>query len=235
MKPNCPIPQWEYSFATDYCTKIKSLGPMWRKSKGFGNKTLLQFRGCGFTLCSITKQVWFPGCPGSHYEDCKKFLYAILDDWKEAFEEKKIEEYPMAYLAGMVEKSVRGGDWYFETLKRRQYQSFYEREEVKTMAEVLMETVNNMPWVQKDEVEIKRSQLHQKIRFQVLNRDNFRCSLCGRDKNDGVKLHVDHKIPLARGGTNDLDNLQALCEDCNMGKGATVFEQLITEQETTNA
>ncbi len=33
-----------------------------------------------------------------------------------------------------------------------------------------------------------------------------------------MKLHVDHKIPLEWGGTNERENLQALCSECNEGK-----------------
>lgn len=32
------------------------------------------------------------------------------------------------------------------------------------------------------------------IRYDVLRRDNFRCVRCGRGKEDGVKLHVDHIV-----------------------------------------
>jgi 5-methylcytosine-specific restriction endonuclease McrA len=46
-----------------------------------------------------------------------------------------------------------------------------------------------------------------------------RCAQCGKTpEEDGVRLHVDHKIPQAWGGTNDRDNLQALCSQCNEGK-----------------
>ena len=46
-----------------------------------------------------------------------------------------------------------------------------------------------------------------------------RCAQCGRTPSeDHVKLHVDHKIPQAWGGTNDRSNLQALCSECNEGK-----------------
>jgi hypothetical protein len=45
--------------------------------------------------------------------------------------------------------------------------------------------------------------------------------MCGRTPlEDGVKLQVDHKIPQEWGGTNDLENLQPLCEECNRGKKA---------------
>ncbi|MGI9446309.1 MAG: HNH endonuclease [Pirellulales bacterium] len=32
-------------------------------------------------------------------------------------------------------------------------------------------------------------------------------------------LHVDHITPRSKGGSNDLDNLQALCRACHLGKG----------------
>jgi hypothetical protein len=56
-----------------------------------------------------------------------------------------------------------------------------------------------------------------RVRAQVLSPQ--RCAQCGRTPlGDGVKLVVDHRVPRAWGGTNDVDNLQPLCEDCNAGK-----------------
>lgn len=57
------------------------------------------------------------------------------------------------------------------------------------------------------------------MRYEVLRRDGFRCVKCGRGREDGVKLHVDHIKPVSRGGKSEMDNLQTLCEDCNCGKG----------------
>ena len=56
------------------------------------------------------------------------------------------------------------------------------------------------------------------MRYDVLRRDGFRCVKCGRGREDGVKLHVDHIKPVSRGGKSVMDNLQTLCEDCNCGK-----------------
>jgi 5-methylcytosine-specific restriction endonuclease McrA len=42
---------------------------------------------------------------------------------------------------------------------------------------------------------------------------------CGQSaKNDGVAVEVDHIVPVAKGGTNDIENLQTLCRNCNQGK-----------------
>jgi hypothetical protein len=45
--------------------------------------------------------------------------------------------------------------------------------------------------------------------------------MCGRTVSQhGVVLVVDHKKPRDWGGTNDRDNLWAICEECNAGKNA---------------
>lgn len=62
------------------------------------------------------------------------------------------------------------------------------------------------------------------IRYDVLRRDGFHCVRCGRGREDGVKLHVDHVVPVSRGGKSVMDNLQTLCEDCNCGKGNKYVE-----------
>jgi hypothetical protein len=60
------------------------------------------------------------------------------------------------------------------------------------------------------------------LRYKVLRRDRFRCVACGRSPATDLscELHVDHIIPVSRGGTKAEDNLQSLCSDCNLGKGA---------------
>lgn len=46
---------------------------------------------------------------------------------------------------------------------------------------------------------------------------NCRCKLETKGKN---KYHVDHVVPLARGGSNSKENLQILCPQCNIRKKA---------------
>lgn len=58
------------------------------------------------------------------------------------------------------------------------------------------------------------------IRWKVLKRDNYTCKKCGKSpaKNNEVELEIDHIHPVAKGGGNELENLQTLCHDCNQGK-----------------
>jgi hypothetical protein len=60
-----------------------------------------------------------------------------------------------------------------------------------------------------------RRTLSVRKRFFVFKRDRYRCCICGRS---GIELEVDHKVPIAQGGSDALDNLQTLCFDCNRGK-----------------
>jgi len=57
-------------------------------------------------------------------------------------------------------------------------------------------------------------------RLKVLSRDNFRCVFCGKSPatDIGTKLHLDHIKPFSKGGKSIIENLQTLCEECNLGK-----------------
>jgi hypothetical protein len=61
-----------------------------------------------------------------------------------------------------------------------------------------------------------------RLRYLVLSRDRFTCRACGRSPatQPGVCLQIDHIVPWSKGGLTVLENLQALCEQCNGGKGA---------------
>ena len=51
----------------------------------------------------------------------------------------------------------------------------------------------------------------------VFDRDGWECVICGSHRN----LSVDHIIPKALGGTDDLENLQTMCIPHNVRKGAS--------------
>lgn len=63
-----------------------------------------------------------------------------------------------------------------------------------------------------------RASISPKLRFSVLQRDKHLCQYCGASYKD-AQLQVDHKISIANGGSNDLDNLTTSCSTCNFGKG----------------
>lgn len=51
-------------------------------------------------------------------------------------------------------------------------------------------------------------------RKKVFERDGNKCLHCGTIEN----LTLDHIIPLSKGGSGKIDNLQTLCQPCNLKK-----------------
>lgn len=64
----------------------------------------------------------------------------------------------------------------------------------------------------------ERAKMTHALRYEVLRRDGYRCRCCGLSVAQGGVLHVDHIVPVSKGGRTTKDNLQALCASCNLGK-----------------
>lgn len=69
----------------------------------------------------------------------------------------------------------------------------------------------------------KRKAIPNHIRLNVFEKFNYACAMCGKGK-DEIPLQIDHIFPVSLGGTNDENNLQALCWKCNGIKGARVMQ-----------
>lgn len=50
------------------------------------------------------------------------------------------------------------------------------------------------------------------IRRYVYRQANYTCYYC---KKIGIKVNAHHHIPLSKGGTNNLDNLVCICDECH--------------------
>jgi hypothetical protein len=60
---------------------------------------------------------------------------------------------------------------------------------------------------------------YQSFRTAVGERDGYHCACCGTEENP----HLDHIIPVTRGGLSVIDNLQFLCTTCNNVKRRRVI------------
>lgn len=79
---------------------------------------------------------------------------------------------------------------------------------------------------------LKRKSYKHKVDFtpherkQILDRDNWNCQSCGievHDRSNGDwntpdKAHIDHIVPISKGGNSEPSNLQVLCRTCNLSK-----------------
>lgn len=62
-----------------------------------------------------------------------------------------------------------------------------------------------------------RRGISQHIRKEVISEQNDQCNKCNKQLTE-YNVNIDHKIGVQFGGTNDLDNLQALCVECHSEK-----------------
>lgn len=100
-----------------------------------------------------------------------------------------------------------------------QGRNFYEKQKEYSVEEL----VQHLQGVQKKQLHRESKGYQRKImtdslRYDIMKKDGFKCVLCGRTVKDGVKLHVDHIIPIAKGGKTEKNNLRTLCASCNFGK-----------------
>lgn len=60
----------------------------------------------------------------------------------------------------------------------------------------------------------KRPPIPKEVVDTVWNRDAGKCVYCGSTEN----IHLDHIIPFSKGGATNVENLQLLCQKCNLEK-----------------
>ena len=71
----------------------------------------------------------------------------------------------------------------------------------------------------------QRRLMTKELRTQIAIRDNYTCQICGKYMPDGVGLHIDHVIPVSKGGKSVPSNLQVLCSKCNGRKSFKTQEE----------
>lgn len=59
-----------------------------------------------------------------------------------------------------------------------------------------------------------------RLRQQALRRDAYLCQPCRANGRVTPATEVDHITPKAKGGTDDMSNLQSICHDCHTAKTA---------------
>lgn len=74
-------------------------------------------------------------------------------------------------------------------------------------------------------------------RVHVAAKTNFKCGICLGPVDMQLKhpnpkfASIDHIVPLAKGGTNEISNLQIAHLHCNLSKGADASKNAVTAQK----
>lgn len=71
--------------------------------------------------------------------------------------------------------------------------------------------------VEKNKMTTKRKSFSANDRLEVYRKTEGHCYLCG-DFVDFDSFEIEHKVPISKGGTNDLSNLFCSCHTCNLIK-----------------
>lgn len=72
----------------------------------------------------------------------------------------------------------------------------------------------------------RRATIEKRDREHVARKSNGLCHYCGSKLAKG--FHIDHAVPVARGGKNALENYRASCPDCNSLKSTMTEDEFMT-------
>ncbi len=119
-----------------------------------------------------------------------------------------------------------------------EYKRDKEKKEQKRFAHATRTAKKKKPATQKPKQEYKEAPRYtfgmgkefystaewRRVRWEVLRESDMHCTACGKGREHGIVLHVDHKKPRSKYPHLELvkSNLQVLCEDCNIGKGSSI-------------
>lgn len=106
-----------------------------------------------------------------------------------------------------------------EKLNRQVHGKLHYNQQIKFIANLIEKQGKPIKNV-KTRKDFYSSRLWKILRYQAFEKYGNKCQCCGAGTDDGIKLHVDHVKPRSTHPELELDinNLQVLCEDCNVGK-----------------
>ena len=63
----------------------------------------------------------------------------------------------------------------------------------------------------------------------LLESQEYKCEYCGADLLE-TSYHLDHIVPVSKGGTSYIENITAACPPCNLSKGAKDLDEWLNER-----
>ena len=192
------------------------------------NDCLLSFIDENETLRSVIKSISFNQKVYNNYlikreaikssvteEYCNSFGFTLtrfLEYEERVFKKKTLDEPSSRVVVHCIASytSPRGRNHYCKQYK-------YSYHELKQFCDEYFSIIEQRK-TRQYEIMVERSKMTNSVRYDILKRDDFRCQICGSTAQDGVKLHVDHIVPVSKGGQTIPSNLRTLCDRCNLGK-----------------
>jgi hypothetical protein len=140
---------------------------------------------------------------------------------------KKLREYFLAHVGQVIDwktlRKVAGGitEWARRVRELRQLEGM----NIQTDKDTRELKPGQYRLISAKPLPVFASTISKETRAFVLDRNGFTCQMCGAvagephpyDPTRKTRLHIGHIIDLSHGGTNDPQNLRALCSVCNEG------------------
>lgn len=104
-------------------------------------------------------------------------------------------------IIGLVISAINSGKKFEERLDRESKKLGISKEELRLR-------------YQNDAFKRSSRNISPSTRKALLEAYNYKCAYCGSSEN----LQIDHIHPVSKGGWKNWDNLQVLCQDCNLRK-----------------
>lgn len=114
-------------------------------------------------------------------------------------------------------KNIDTEDFIYENITKT-YNTTEDKEIIRPILKSFIETLDKTEEFQNIK---ERKHISEYTRYKVLEKAGFKCQACGRSprKSNDVILHIDHIVPHSLGGSDNINNLQVLCDKCNTSKG----------------
>lgn len=122
------------------------------------------------------------------------------------YSDKRIDDAEALFKVGLQELFDLSYDQFLEFANVSDYEAIQKGAELTDLDTVL----NDSPIASGDK-ELDNRLISQAVKDLVWNRDNGRCARCSSAEN----LDFGHVIPLSKGGSNTMRNVQVLCATCN--------------------
>lgn len=177
------------------------------------------------TECSAARQAEFRQKNNAHYLERDRIYREKTKDVRNAQERARYAKDPEKHRAKTKRQYVQNG----ETIRAKRIAYHYEVYKDPNVRRAAAERTRQwaLDHPEESRINVRNAKAKRKNAVGVHSAEDIKsilklqkrkCAYCKLKL--GKKYHVDHIVPLARGGTNDRKNLQITCADCNLSKGA---------------